>query len=197
MEKTYEILDSQTLLDDFLTVRAYQLRHSLFAGGNSSPLRRLCLEKQRAVSVLLYDPSRQEVVMVEQFRIGARATDSCWLLENPAGYVESGESPDEVAHREVAEETGCRVEALLEIGEFLVSPGISDERIILFCGKVDASNAEGIHGLDEEHEDIRVEVLTLAQAEQELFSGRINSTSSIMAMQWLLLHKQSVDQQWQ
>ena len=187
MNKKYEILECSTLLDDFLTVKAYRLKHDLFAGGQSHELRRLRLEKEKAVSVLLFDPDNNAVVMVEQFRIGAREMPDSWLLENPAGYVEKGESSEEVAVREVSEETGCTVTALIHICEFLVSPGISNERIDLYCGRVDSSNAAGIHGLDHEGEDIRVEVLTLEQARGELYSGRINSTSTIISMQWLLL----------
>ena len=196
MKKTYEILETKTLLSDFLTVNAYQVKHDLFAGGESPVLRRLRLEKEKAVSVLLYDPVMQSVVMVEQFRIGAIEESRSWLLENPAGYVEAGETPEIVAVREVREETGCKVDKLIQICEFLVSPGISNERIILFCGKVDASEADGIHGLEDEGEDIKVEVLSLEQAANELYTGRINSTSTIMSMQWLLLHKQQVDQLW-
>ena len=196
MKKKFQILESETLLDDFLTVRAYKLNHDLFAGGTSPVLRRLRLEKEKAVSVLLYDPIMQQVVMVEQFRIGAKEDNESWLLENPAGYLEPGETAEKVARREVLEETGCRVESLIKICEFMVSPGISNERIILFCGKVDACMAEGIHGLEEEGEDIKVTVLALLEAVQELYTGRINSTSTIMSMQWLLLNKKKLDQQW-
>jgi ADP-ribose pyrophosphatase len=187
MNKKYEILESGTLLDDFLTVKSYRLTHDLFAGGQSHELRRLRLEKEKAVSVLLFDPDHNSVVMVEQFRIGAKEMPDSWLLENPAGYIENGENPENVAEREVREETGCEVTALIHICEFLVSPGISNERIDLYCGRVDSTNAAGIHGLDEEGEDIRVEVLSLDQAKAELYTGRINSTSTILSMQWLLL----------
>jgi len=196
MKKNFEILKTETLLDDFLSINAYQLQHDLFAGGTSPVLRRLRLEKEQAVSVLLYDPDLQNVVMVEQFRIGAKEEQDSWLLENPAGYIEQGEAVETVAAREVKEETGCELQNLIKICEFLVSPGISNERIILFCGKVDSSSAGGIHGLEHEGEDISVEVLSLKSAQNELYTGRINSTSTIISMQWLLLNKQTIDSQW-
>lgn len=196
MNKQFEIINCKVLLDDFLKVSAYELKHDLYAGGQSQTLRRLRLEKSSAVSVLLYDPAKNAVVMVEQFRIGAKDSKNCWLLENPAGYAEPGESIIDVARREVIEETGCAVTNLLTICEFFVSPGISNEKIILMCGRVDSNSADGIHGLDTEGEDIKVEVLTLEQAGKELYSGRINSTSTIMAMQWLLLNKASLDRKW-
>ena len=196
MDKSFEIIEKQNLLDDFLEVNAYRLTHDLFSGGKTPVIRRLCLEKQNAVSVLLFDPEHDNVVMVEQFRIGAKKLGNNWLLENPAGYFESSESPEDVAVREVKEETGCEVTNLISICEFLVSPGISDEMISLFCGKVDSTSAEGIHGLDDEHEDIKVEVLSLEQAKNELYSGRINSTSTIISMQWLLLNMDEVKRMW-
>lgn len=196
MDKKFEIIEKQNLLNDFLEVNAYQLTHDLFSGGKSPVIRRLCLEKQNAVSILLFDPEHESVVMVEQFRIGAKKLGNNWLLENPAGYVEADESPEAVAVREVLEETGCEVSNLTHICEFLVSPGISDEMIVLYCGKVDSTSAEGIHGLDDEHEDIRVEVLSLDQAKKELYTGRINSTSTIISMQWLLLNLEEIRQKW-
>jgi hypothetical protein len=45
-----------------------------------------------------------------------------------------------------------------------VSPGGSTERIEVFVGEVDASQAKGIHGLAEEGEDIRVHVVSREQA---------------------------------
>lgn len=196
MNKKYKIHNSEVLLDDFLTVKAYQLQHDLYRGGKSPELRRLLLEKEKAVSIQLYDPLQDSVVMVEQFRIGAKQELSQWLLENPAGYVETGESSEEVAYREVREETGCQLTDLIPICEFLVSPGISNEKIDLFCGRVDSTTAEGIHGLDTEGEDIRVEVLSFENAVDELYSGRINSTSSIITLQWLMLNKQQVNDRW-
>jgi len=196
MNKQFEIIDSNLLLDDFLKIREYRIKHDLYEGGQSPELRRLRLEKEHAVSILLYDPNQSSVVMVEQFRIGAKESDNSWLLENPAGYVEPGETIETVASREVKEETNCEVSHLQLICEFFVSPGISNEKIILMCGQVDSTTAEGVHGLEHEGEDIRVEVLTLDQAKKELYNGRINSTSTIMAMQWLLLNKQHLDNQW-
>lgn len=196
MKYEFEILNSSVLLDDFLNIHEYHLRHQLFAGGQSDVLRRLCLEKQMAVSVLLFDPDQDALVMVEQFRIGARQTANSWLLENPAGYVEAGESVADVAVREVLEETGCSVSDLIPICEFLVSPGISNERIALLCGRVDAGTADGIHGLGEEGEDIKVHVLNFNEAVSEMYTGKINSTSTIMSMQWLMLNKQKVINQW-
>ncbi len=78
----------------------------------------------------------------------------------------------------------------------MVSPGISVDRIHLFCGQVDASRAGGVHGLDHEGEDIRVLVMEAEQAIGELYGGRMNSTSVIIALQWLATRRTELQQRW-
>ena len=91
--------------------------------------------------------------------------------------------------------TGCELQALSRIGEFVVSPGMSVERINLYCGWVDARTADGVHGLPHEGEEIRVVTLSRTAAVAELFR-RLNSTSIIMALQWLELNRDQLLRQW-
>jgi ADP-ribose pyrophosphatase len=88
------------------------------------------------------------------------------------------------------------IQELEPICTFLVSPGISVDRIHLFCGQVDASGAGGVHGLDHEGEDIRVLVMTADQAIGELYGGRMNSTSVVIALQWLALRRDELRHRW-
>jgi ADP-ribose pyrophosphatase len=87
------------------------------------------------------------------------------------------------------EEAGCEILDLELIGSFYVSPGYSDDRVTFYCGLVRADSACGVHGLAEEGEDVRVVVLDAMQAFDELFSGRINSTTAIIGIQWLEKHR--------
>lgn len=197
MKYQYEILETVPMSTGFLKLNRYRIRHSLFAGGMSGEIERERVEGLQAASVLLYDPVRDEVVLIEQFRIGAlEEAKGPWLLEIIGGHIGEGETPEDVARRESLEEAGCEVLELLPICEFLVSPGTTSERIHLFCGRVDAANAVGIHGVDDEGEDIRVEVMPTDAALQELYGGRINSTTAIMALQWLALHREQVREGW-
>ena len=197
MDEEVDILESETLHQGFLKLRRYRLRHPLFEGGMSPELVRERVEGLRAAAVLLYDPRRKEVVLVEQFRIGnLGAASGAWVLEPPGGFVPSHESPEDVACREVREETGCHVKRLVPVCEFFVSPGFSTERISLFCGLVDASDAAGVHGLDHEGEDIRVCVLSADEAIAGIGKGPINSTSLIIALQWLALNRADLDRRW-
>ena len=197
MGKRVEVVEQEDLLEGFFRIRRYRLRHSLFAGGMSAELERLRVEDLGAVSVLLYDPDLDRVVLIEQFRVGAmEAGEGAWLLETIGGYLEPGESLEDVARRETREEAGCDLLDLAPICEFYVSPGISVERISLYCGRVDSTRADGIHGLDEEGEDIRVLVMPAEEAINELYGGRVNSTSVIIAMQWLAMHRDQLRARW-
>jgi ADP-ribose pyrophosphatase len=186
MAKSYEIVSDETVFSGFFRMNRYRLRHSSFHGGWCDEIVRERIERIAAVSVLLYDPRIDTLVLVEQFRVGMMGNaDPPWSLETVSGFCDTEhETPEQVARREVVEETNCALKALTHIGEFFVSPGMSVERINLYCGWVDARNAGGVHGLDHEGEEMRVVTMSRAAAVAELF-GRLNSTSVIMALQWL------------
>jgi ADP-ribose pyrophosphatase len=196
-ELKIEVDHRETLFDNFLRVDRLKLRHSLFAGGWSEVMTRELLLRPRAVGVLLFDPVQQQVVLVRQIRVGMLDEGQHpWLLELVAGMVESGEEPIEVAARESLEEANTKPQDLLQICEYYNSPGISNERITLFCGRVDATQAGGIFGLDAEHEDIEVVVLSLADALAKVASGEINNAMSIIALQWLQLNQPMLEESW-
>jgi ADP-ribose pyrophosphatase len=70
-----------------------------------------------------------------------------------------------------------------------VSPGGTTEHCSLFCGIVDSEGVGGIHGLPHEHEDIRVMVVDSTQAYTWLREGKIRSSATIIALQWLELNE--------
>ncbi|HXH04672.1 MAG TPA: NUDIX domain-containing protein [Candidatus Competibacteraceae bacterium] len=197
MNYRYKILDKTVAYQGFFRLERYRLRHQLFAGGWSADLTRECLERGDAVAVLPYDPVRDTVLLLEQFRVGAlRAPDGPWLLEIVAGMMKPDEDPRAVAKREMLEETGCALLDLVAICDYLVSPGGTTETVHLFCGWVDSSRAGGIHGLAGEHEDIRVHVFPRQEAMELLASGRIISSPPIIALQWLEMHRQELLRRW-
>lgn len=185
----------------FFSIDTIRLRHKLYAGGWSGEFSRELFMRGHAAGVLLYDPDLDRVVLVEQFRIGAiedaqRDGRSPWLLEIVAGVIDNDETPDALARREAEEEAGCAISELVPITQYYSSPGGSNEVISLFCGRVDASNAGGIHGVEEENEDIRVVVLSSDEAWQAMQEGRMNNAMAIIAMQWLIINKQALRQVW-
>ena len=147
--------------------------------------------------MLPYDPVRDEVILIEQFRVAAlEAPGGPWLLEIVGGVIDEGESPADVARRESLEEAGREILALDPIFDYLSSPGGCSERVSLFCGRVDTAGAGGIFGLVDEHEDIRARVLSFADALAEFARQSVSVASLMIAMQWLALNRERLRAAW-
>jgi ADP-ribose pyrophosphatase len=196
-DRKIEILAQKPVFEGYFRIDRYRLRHSLHEGGMSEEITREVFERGHATAVLPFDPIRDEVVLIEQFRIGAHAAGkNPWLTEIVAGIIEVGETAEGVARREVGEETGLDVMALWPMAEYLVSPGGASEQVSLFLGQVDATNAGGIHGLDHEAEDIRVFALPYREAAGLLDQGQVGNAMTLIALQWLRLHHDEVVNEW-
>ncbi len=192
-----EILGKACVFDGYFRIDRYRLRHTLHQGGMSREIVREVFERGNAVGILPFDPDRDEVVMIEQFRIGAYAAGADpWLTEIVAGIIEQGESAEQVARREIAEETGLKVGDLWPMVRYLSSPGGASERVELFLGRVDARGAGGVHGLEFEEEDIRVFPLPYADAAAMVEEGKIGNAMTLIALQWLMLHRHEVMRAW-
>ncbi|MDD1795990.1 ADP-ribose diphosphatase [Enterovibrio sp. ZSDZ42] len=184
-----EIEHSDVVYNGYFKMVKYRFRHRLFAGGWSETIERELFERGHAVAMLPYDPVTDKVVLVEQIRIGAMAASpSPWQLEIVAGIIDKDETPDAVAVREAEEEAGLSVNELVPMTSYLSSSGGCSERIHLYLGIVDASDAEGIHGLPEEGEDILVHLVPRTTAMQWVEEGKIENAASIIALQWLALN---------
>jgi ADP-ribose pyrophosphatase len=149
------------------------------------------------VGVLPWDPVTDRLVLIEQFRPGAmRPGDSPWMLELVAGVVEPGESDTEVAHREAMEEAGCELSELVPIATVLPSAGACTEQVRLFCGRVNQAAIGGIHGLQDEGEDILVHSVARADALDLLAANRVPNGHTLIALQWLQIHGESLRERW-
>lgn len=190
-------IQTNRLYTGFFKLTEILLQHDLFAGGQSPVLRRELLDRGQAVAVLPYDPVTDRLILVEQFRIGA-GNGECgpWLIEIIAGYQEADESAEQVVHREALEEAGCEVSGLQQIYHYYSTPGSSNEKIKIYFGRTDSAGIEGIHGLDEEGEDIKVHVVSSAQAFDWLDNGRIDSAMPILALQWFRINRERIRRQW-
>ncbi len=199
-KKTFKVLNQKTVYKGFFSVKTYRLQHTLYQGGWSQVIDREVFHRGSCVAVLLYDPLRDELVIIEQFRAGAILSNQqaeAWLLEIVAGAVEENETPEAVAIREAQEEAGCDISELVKINEFYTSPGGTSESLTLFCGKVDTSKVGGVHGLAEEDEDIAVSVVSFDEAYNLVEMGRIKSAIPIIAIQWLKINRDSLREKWQ
>ncbi|SDH85823.1 NUDIX domain-containing protein [Nitrosomonas sp. Nm132] len=196
-ETDVEIIRKELCFHGFFRMERYTLRHRLFNSDWSQPITRELLERGHAAAILPYDPAKGQVVLIEQFRVGAMSiATGPWLLEIVAGIIEMNEAAEEVVRREAVEEAGCDILDLVPLYDYLVSPGGTTERIALFCGKVDSTHMGGIYGKMEEGEDIKVHVMSLDSALALLSSGKIISASAIIALQWLALNREYLHKIW-
>ncbi len=193
-----EIVSHERVYDRHLKVDELLLRHGLFRGGMTPVISREVVGRGDAVCVLPYDPVRDEVVLAEQFRTSALLNgDRAWMTEIVAGLIEDGESLEDVALREMKEESGLEpVGPLIFINTVYATPGFCSERYHLFCAPVDAGKAGGVHGLGEEAEDIRVFALPFADAFARWDAGEIPNPPATFALLWLALHRDKLRQNW-
>lgn len=193
----YKIVKRDIKYEGIFRLVNNHVRHLKFNGEWSNTYTREILERRHAVGVLPYDPQRDEIILIEQFRAGAlNSGQSPWLLEVVAGIYAENEMPEEVAIREAEEEAGAMLTALQPVCDYFVSPGGSNEYIHLFCGKVDASNINGIYGLPEENEDIRAFTLPREEAFRLIQEGKIKTSPVIICLQWLQLNHQWLRDLW-
>ena len=185
-----EVITEEQVYKGFYGVKRFTLKHKCFAGDWTGTFERELIMRHRVAAALPYDPKRKEVVLIEQFRIGARENESGpWLLGLVAGIADKDETLENLIKRECQEEAGIdNVQKLIPICDYWVSPGGSNERVKLFCALVDSDNIDGIHGLAQEHEDIRVLSMPAAEAFASVRDGHINNAATIMALQWLELN---------
>lgn len=192
-----EIIARETRYKGFFSIIAYRFRHRLFNGEMSGEVVREVFERGHAAVLLPYDPKRDEVVLIEQIRIPCiDSSDTPWLLEMVAGIIEEGETVKDVARREALEEANIVVKRCKPALNYLASPGGTSERLSIMVGEVDATTAEGIHGLKAENEDIRVHVVSREQAYRWVEEGAIDNAASVIALQWLQLHHESLRKEW-
>ena len=191
------ILAEETAYQGYFQIRKLTLQYRAFNGGWVAPQVREVFERGDAVGVLPYDPASDSLVLIEQFRPGAmRGNDSPWMLELIAGIVEPGESDTEVAHREAMEEAGCEIAELAPIATVLPSAGACTEQVQLYCGRVDVLPEPGVHGLEEEGENILVHRVPVADAFQLLVENRVPNGHTLISLLWLQNNIESLRQRW-
>jgi ADP-ribose pyrophosphatase len=196
MSMKWQLLEKNILYKRFFRLDEYVLEHERFEGGTHRITREI-FERGNAVAVVPYDAKRDRLVLIEQFRPGAvHFSDNPWLIELVAGVIEEGESHEDVARRELQEEAGCGAGELIRIYDYLVSPGGTTEACTVFVGSVNSDGIGGIHGLDEEHEDIKVHVVEREDALRMMDQGRICNAVTLIGLQWLAIHYQELRERW-
>jgi len=179
----YEIKKKERVYQGFFAMDKYTVEHERFDGG-ALTITRENMERGDAAAMLLYDPNADEVLLLEQFRIGPAARDdNPWLIEIVAGIIDEGESAEESVIRESKEEAGFLPYETRFLGRYYTTPGGCSERIDLFLGLVDKNSpvSDG-GGCDHEQEDIRLFWVKREEAFAMLDEGKIGSGAPMLAL---------------
>lgn len=116
----------------------------------------------------------ENVLLIRQYRHAAGGT----ILEIPAGKLEPGEPPEVCAARELEEETGQRPGRVEFLGSILTTPGFTDEKIHLYA----AFDLEPVKSALEVDEIIEEVPMSLAEALELIWSGRLTDAKSVVAL---------------
>lgn len=179
----------------FFTMEEQVLSFRKYSGDMSDVVDRAAFVGGDAVIVLPYDPVRDRVLLVEQFRMGplVRGDQYPWTLEPIAGRIDGGEVPEESARREAMEEAGLELDRLIPLTPNYPSPGASTEFFYPFVALCDLpDDAGGIGGVESEAEDIRSHVIPFDQLMDLISSGEANCGPLVLAGWWLAAHRQEL-----
>lgn len=200
-ESAIDILETKPLLQSFVRVNAYTVRTRTFTGEQTPAYTREVMSigpTGQAVVVLPYDPVRDCVILIEQFRLPSYVSGRTngWTLEPAAGLIETGDTPEESARRECREECNRELGRLVKVGHYMPSPGAFTELIHLFIGEVEAGETGTLAGLSDEHEFIRAHVLGVEEALALVDSDRIDNGNALIALNWLARHRERLRADW-
>jgi ADP-ribose pyrophosphatase len=191
LKRQIEILStSEVFRKAIFRIEEARLRVQRFDGTMSDEMTRLNLERGDSVAAILHDPQADTVLITEQFRYPTYAKTGGWIMEIPAGSVDPGETPEDTVRREMVEETGYRLNRLVHLSTFYLSPGGTSERIFLYYVSITPTDQIGAGGgLAHEGEDIRIWKLKVSDALAKMEAGEINDAKTIIGLQWLQLNR--------
>lgn len=181
----------------YFAVAEDDLRFRRFDRDWSATVKRAALVMSDAVTVLPYDPVRDVVMLVEQFRYGPwlRGAQNPWSLEPIAGRVDPGERPIDAALREAQEEARVTLapERLFPVANCYPSPGAITEFLYQFVALCDLpDDSEGVAGLESEAEDIRSHVVPFERLMDLVAQGEVQNGPLVLTAYWLALNRESL-----
>ncbi|EJL50318.1 MULTISPECIES: NUDIX domain-containing protein [unclassified Rhizobium] len=187
-----EIVDVKTLSSGWTRLSGFQIDYT-DSDGKTHRLQREVYHRTPAATILLYDPKRDTVVLVRQFRLPVYLHDEpAWIIEAPAGLLD-GDEPEAAIRREAMEETGFRIRDMRFLFKAYSSPGSSMELLHFFAASIDTTDrVSNGGGLAEEHEDIEVLEVPLGKAMTMIEQGEIVDAKTIILLQWATLNRETL-----
>ena len=188
MKLKYKIINKKKLYSGFFGANKYEFIHQKHNGDWTGTVEREIFTGSHVASLLPYDPYKQEIILIKQFRAGVLSRyDSDYLYEIVAGIIDEKEKPEQTATRECFEETGCKVSKILPIQNYFPDPGSTESYYHLFLGEINSFSGERVRGLEKENEDILVECFKVEDVRELLMEGQIKNGLTLIALQWFFL----------
>ena len=188
MKLKYKIINKKNLYSGFFSLNKYEFIHQKHDGEWTNIVGREVFSGAQVSTLLPYDPIKNEIILIQQFRAGVLSRyDEGYLYEIVAGIIDEGENPEETARRECFEETGCEVKKIHSIQSYFPAPGSSESYYHLYLGEIQAFEGERIRGLEKENEDILVRSFKIDEVRQMLKDKKIINGLTLVALQWFFL----------
>lgn len=196
IERDVEVIACRQPYTGFLAIQEMDLKFRRHDGTMSDVQTRSALMTAQAVVVLPYDPVRDSVLLIQQFRapLFISGDPAPWVWEPVAGQIDPGENPETTAHREAMEEAGVVLRALEPAGQVYSSTGSSTEFLYLFIGLADLSVRPEGGGLDSEGEDILTRIISFDELVAGVDAGRYRDLPLVTTALWLARHRDRLRQ---
>ena len=179
----------------YFSMEEHTIRHKNYGGGETTGIKREVFVGGDAAILLPYDPVRDRVLLVEQFRMGpwARNDQNPWMLEPIAGRIDPGETAEQSALREAQEEANITIKDLHNIAKVYASPGCNTEFFHIFLGTADLPDeVVGVAGLDSEAEDIRSHLFSFEELMDMVETFGAANAPLVLAALWLSGHRDTL-----
>ncbi|HDU4713487.1 TPA: GDP-mannose pyrophosphatase NudK [Klebsiella aerogenes] len=182
-------LNIHVIKDKILSENYFLLRNMTYEltrrDGSVVRHKREVYDRGNGATVLLYNPNKQSVVLVRQFRVATwvNGNPDGMLIETCAGLLDN-DAPEVCIRKEAIEETGYQVGEARKVFELYMSPGGVTELIHFFIAEYsEAQRANWGGGVDDE--DIEVLELPFVRALEMVASGEIQDGKAVILLQYL------------
>lgn len=143
-----------------------------------------------SILVLIYAPAKDSFVLCQEFRLGVFLNpnqDDPFILECVSGTIDKNSNPEDVAQKEIYEETGLSVSVLTKIARAYKSPGLMTEKCYFYYAEVAGVPQTGFHGVDDE--EIKTHLIERKKVYQLMDELKIMDCATLIALNWFRANK--------